>query len=396
MSADGPSKSVAPETDAAGLRETANAVGPCTGSVRRPPAAPFDLALIGTGQVGRAFLQRLATLGLASARHVVSGWAPDVASRIFRIVSIENSRAGFADDVGIDADEAIDRIGSTTGPATTSAPLHVFSSSGIHARIVVDATASDAIAGRHSEWLARGIHVVTANKLGQGEGLSRWRSIEHAAQAGRATYGNGATVGAGLPFIRTIQSLRAGGDRIVSLAGVLSGTLAWLFDRYDGTRPFSDLVREACALGYTEPDPWQDLAGHDVARKLLILARTSGRMIDAGQLDHAPIAPHAGTGDWTLLDGIVAERHAAARSEGRVLRHVARLDGDGHASVGLESLDACDPLAARGGDNRIVIHSCRYRDRPLTLQGPGAGAEVTAAALIDDALRIATTTRDRH
>ena len=139
-------------------------------------------------------------------------------------------------------------------------------------RIVIDATASDEVADRHAQWLAHGIHVVTACKLGQGTSLARWRAIREACQSGNAQYGDSATVGAGLPLLRSLRELQAGGDRIHAIAGVLSGSLAWLFNRYDGMRPFSTLVRQARDAGYTEPDPREDLSGEDVRRKLLILA----------------------------------------------------------------------------------------------------------------------------
>ena len=121
-----------------------------------------------------------------------------------------------------------------------------------------------------------GKHVVTANKLGNGGDLARAQAIAEAGAVGSACYGDAATVGAGLPVLRTIRQLVAGGDRIHAIEGVLSGSLAWLFGRYDDGRPFSDLVREARALGFTEPDPRIDLSGDDVRRKLLILARAAG------------------------------------------------------------------------------------------------------------------------
>lgn len=287
--------------------------------------------------------------------------------------------------------------------------------------IVIDATASTELAAWHPRWLRQGLHVVSANKLGLGGPLLRHHEIAQLTGAprrhgdggaagaglprlgdaatsgvGAPRYGDAATVGAGLPLLATLRGLRAGGDRIGAIVGVLSGTLAWLFDGYDGREPFSDRVRAAVARGYAEPDPRVDLSGEDVRRKLLILARTAGYPLESEEVRVDSLltpalqsaAPDAVDAALRELDGPIGERAARAARDGRVLRFVARFDAAG-ARVGLESLAPDDPLAlGRGCDNRVAIWSTRYRDRPLQIQGPGAGAEVTAAALLDDLLRV--------
>lgn len=340
------------------------------------------VALLGTGNVGSAVWARLA------------GWsATPLAGRI-SLVHVANSRHAISNRFGV-ADRS-DALLPASGPHTSSLESVAPALAGKGARIVIDATASEVVAERHAEWLAQGIHVVTACKLGQGTHLSRWRGIRDACRIGGSRYGDSATVGAGLPLLRSIRDLRNGGDRIHAIAGVLSGSLAWLFHHYDGMRPFSTLVRQARDAGYTEPDPREDLSGEDVRRKLLILARAAGVELEAGQVDVASLVSPALAAlakddvDAALptLDAPLRTRYAEAYKRGEKLRFIARLE-DGRARVGLESLASDDPLAGGAGtDNRVAIWSDRYRAQPLVIQGPGAGAEVTAAALLDDVLRI--------
>jgi homoserine dehydrogenase len=333
--------------------------------------APVPVVLLGVGNVGGAFLERLARL------------RPDV-----RVVAVANSKRCAHRASGLDpaAAGALTAIGERTQLARVDAWLPA-------GGLVVDATASDVVAAWHPRWLAAGLAVASANKAGAGEGLARWRRI--AVHASR--YGDSATVGAGLPLLRTLRALRDGGDRILGIAGVLSGTLSWLLDRYDGNRSFASLVADAHALGLTEPDPRVDLSGLDVRRKLLILARAAGVALAPQDVAVTPLLPFGtpATGPFdpaslATLEAPLRAHWQSARAHGQRLRFVARLRGDGRASVGLEALDADDALAqGQGCDNRVAVWSCRYRAQPLLIQGPGAGAEVTAAALLDDVLRLA-------
>ncbi|MFZ2234980.1 MAG: bifunctional aspartate kinase/homoserine dehydrogenase I, partial [Dokdonella sp.] len=206
-----------------------------------------------------------------------------------------------------------------------------------------------------------------------------------------------ATVGAGLPIIQTLRDLIDTGDRLIAVDGILSGTLAWLFNRYDGSVPFSELVREAHALGYTEPDPRDDLSGLDVARKLVILAREAGMSLSLDDVVVEGLVPSALVDvprDELLdrlgeLDAALAERLANAHANKHVLRYVARLDCDGNANVGLVALPDAHAFAhLQLTDNIVQFTTRRYQDNPLIVQGPGAGPEVTAAGVFADLLRV--------
>lgn len=346
--------------------------------------APARIALLGTGTVGTAVLARLAA------------WQGSPLGERLRLAHVANSRHVFRTAPGgREWREATDEAASLGDVARALGTRGM--------RIVIDATASDAVAERQTGWLADGIHVVTACKLGQGTSLARWRALREACAESGARYGDRATVGAGLPLLTSLRALQAGGDRIHGIAGVLSGSLAWLFNQYDGLRPFSGFVRQAREAGYTEPDPRDDLSGEDVRRKLLILARAAGVALDSAEVEVDSLVPpalaalRASEVDAALLqlDEPLRARYADAYKRGERLRFVARFER-GRARVGLESLPATHPLAGGAGtDNRVAIWSDRYRDQPLVIQGPGAGAEVTAAALLDDALEIASASAGR-
>jgi len=342
------------------------------------------IALLGSGTVGIAVLRRL------------EKWQGSPLGEQLRLVFAANTRMALQDVDGLDP-SACARL--LPGACRTAAhrpadPLAALGKDGI--RILIDATADAGTASRHAACLSAGVHVATACKLATGTSLDLWQTIREACRSSQTGFGDRATVGAGLPLLRTIRELRAGGDHIHAIAGVMSGSLAWLFHHFDGSRPFSTLVREARDAGFTEPDPREDLSGEDVRRKIVILARAAGVAIDNSQVEVGSLVPDglaaspAGQVDALLdqLDEPLATLLAAARHQGRSLRFVARLEG-GRARVGLEALAADDALHGGGGtDNRVAIWSDRYRQQPLVIQGPGAGAEVTAAALLDDVLQL--------
>jgi homoserine dehydrogenase len=343
------------------------------------------IALLGTGTVGLAVLRRLAE------------WQGSPLGDSLRLVFAANTRLALADPNGLDPVSCAGVLAEAPdchGRSHRAAAVRALGKDGV--RILIDATADADTAANHAACLSTGIHVATACKLAAGTSLDQWRAIRDACSENGAGFGDRATVGAGLPLLRSIRELRAGGDRIHAIAGVMSGSLAWLFHNFDGSRPFSELVRQARDRGFTEPDPREDLSGEDVRRKILILARAAGFEIDSHQVDVESLVPAklaAAAADQVdaslgLLDAPLAAQLAEAQFLGCNLRFVARLEG-GRARVRLEKLCPGDPLHGGGGtDNRVAIWSDRYRDQPLVIQGPGAGAQVTAAALLDDVLHL--------
>jgi bifunctional aspartokinase / homoserine dehydrogenase 1 len=264
--------------------------------------------------------------------------------------------------------------------------------------VLVDCTASEAIAGRYAEWLAAGIHVVTPNKKASSGDLAYYTRIQDARRAGAAHYLYQATVGAGLPVVTTLRDLLATGDEIDSIEGIFSGTLAYLFNAYDGRVSFSQIVQEARQRGFTEPDPRDDLSGTDVARKLIILGREMGLPLELKGVKVESLVPAdlaAGSIDEFMAqlprhDTLLADRLAAARARGKVLRYTGRLNAAGEAAVGLQEFDARHVFANIAlTDNVVRFATRRYCNNPLIIQGPGAGPEVTAGGVFADLLRLA-------
>ncbi len=349
----------------------------------------LSIGLIGPGKVGRALLGQIAdalprlagdaNVGIDLRLRAIAD------SRRMRLVSgnLEPASAVAALDEG----EALD---------LTQFSAHVRASHLPHA-LIVDCSGSDAVANHYAEWLDAGIHLVTPSKHAGSGDLARYRLIRAATRRG-GHFRYEATVGAGLPVIQTLRNQLDTGDELTGFEGVLSGTLAWLFNRYDGSVPFSALVREARELGYTEPDPRDDLSGTDVARKLVILAREAGRPLSLEEVEIENLVP-APLREVALaefldrleeLDAPLQGRLEDAQRGGGSLRYLARLDREGRASVSLVVPPPGDPsLHGRLTDNLVQFHTRRYADNPLVVQGPGAGPEVTAAGVFGDLLAIA-------
>jgi homoserine dehydrogenase len=342
------------------------------------------VALLGTGVVGAALLRLFAT---------------PAASGLY-LVAAANSTRQIVNARGLVPTQVNASLHAAVAGRDDVHLLAALDASGAARRVIVDATASSETAARHARWLGVGYHVVSANKAAIGESLGAWQAVRDAGARAAVEYGDAATVGAGLPVLSTLRRLRECGDRLLALEGVFSGSLSWLFNQFDGSQPFSALLREARVLGYTEPDPRIDLGGTDVARKLLILARAAGHALDAVHVEVDSLVP-ADLRDLDVttflaraeeLDAALEQRRVSATRNGCVLRFLARLDRHGAARVGIAEVAATHPAARLAGtDNLFALSTERYRVQPLVIQGPGAGPEVTAQALLGDLLSLRTT-----
>ena len=348
----------------------------------------LSVGVIGPGNVGRTLLDQLRE-AIPRLRRA--------ANLDLRVRAIASSNRLLTSERGdLAADWSAQLASSEYSSGFDQFTRHVHAAHLPHA-VIIDCSASDAVASHYPVWLAAGIHVITPNKQAGSGPLARWQAIRDARASGGGRWRYEATVGAGLPVISTLRDLIDTGDELIAIEGILSGTLAWLFNRYDGSQSFSALVREALALGYTEPDPRDDLSGLDVARKLVILAREAGQSLELGDVEVRGLVPSSlldldkeqAIAALDTLDPGIAGQFAAAQAKGCVLRYVARLDREGKASVGLVELPASHAFAnLRLTDNSVQFTTRRYATNPLIVQGPGAGREVTAAGIFADLLRL--------
>jgi bifunctional aspartokinase / homoserine dehydrogenase 1 len=368
-------------------RQATRALGSVHASFYLSPHT-ISIGLIGPGVVGSALLDQLAsqTARLTRDFHVD-----------LRLRGIASSRRMLLGDPHLQLTEWRTLLAS--GPSTDLQRFeaHIHAQHLPHA-VLIDCSASASVAEQYPRWLAAGIHVVTPNKRANSSDWALYTRVQEARRLAGSHYLYEATVGAGLPIIQTLRDLRETGDQIRRIEGILSGTLSYLFNVWDGRQPFSALVRDAKANGYTEPDPRDDLSGTDVARKLIILGREMGLQLELGDVTLESLVPPtlASCSVEEFLDRLpeldapMLKRYEAARADGRVLRYVGALDAaTRRATVGLVALEESHPFSRINlTDNVVRFVTSRYDQNPLVVQGPGAGPAVTAGGVFADLLRV--------
>lgn len=356
--------------------------------------AHIDVVLLGCGNVGAALLRQVRR---QRAKLATQG-------QRLHVRAIANSRRLLVSDDEIDLENwrgQLEKDGQAYEPGDVIA---IKEQLGLLNPTIVDCSTNEDLAGRYVEFLAHGFNVVAANKKANTASMAYYHDLRETADKNFRRFLYETNVGAGLPVIDTLVGLMRSGDRLNRFEGILSGSLSQIFGRLEDGVAFSAAVDEAMKLGFTEPDPRDDLSGMDVARKLLIIAREVGLDLELEDIDVRPVidpgfAADTPTSDLPealkALDVEFAEQIRAATADGAVLRYVGRIE-DGHCSVTVVPVPADQPLGAiRDGENALVMHTDYYQPIPLVLRGYGAGADVTAAGVFADILRTAWRPLDR-
>jgi len=347
-----------------------------------------NLFILGPGNVGGKLLGQLAQ----QQQYLREKLGLDL-----RVVAIANSRHCLvSDEGGLDLrtwPEDLDKASKLTLEEFTQLII----SKNLRNSIFVDVTANPAAAGQYAPLLAKSVAVVACNKVAASADYASYRHLKQLAQDFNTKYLFETNVGAALPVIGTLGDLTRSGDVVRRMQAVLSGTLNFVFNNYDGSRPFAEVVRQAQDEGYTEPDPRLDLNGSDVARKILILAREAGQPLEMSDVANASfLPPSCLAGDVAAFYEQLAvhEPHFralydAAAGQGQRLKFVAQY-ADGKAAVGLQQIaPGHDLYELRGKDNLVLFYTDRYPEQPLVVKGAGAGAEVTASGVFADIIRAA-------
>jgi len=348
----------------------------------------IDVILLGCGNVGTALLQQFQNQNSSlTADH-----------KSLNVRAIANSRKLLVGHDRVDLANWQQDLEDKGAPWTIDDVIAIRQQLGLLNPTIIDCTSSDELAAEYTNFLANGFNVVAANKKANTTSMAYYREMRTLAARHSRRFMYETNVGAGLPIIDTLQSLMRSGDELQSFGGILSGSLSMIFGLLEDGVRFSEAVEKAMQLGFTEPDPRDDLSGMDVARKLLIIAREVGMELELDDVEVEGVIETGFAADapnteliarLKTLDSAFAERVKAAKADGCVLRYIGRIE-NGHCSVSIDAV-AKDKLlgSVRDGENALVLHSRYYQPIPLVLRGYGAGADVTAAGVFGDLLRTA-------
>lgn len=346
-----------------------------------------NLFVVGTGNVGKKLLDQLKQQ---------QGFLEQQLRLQVNIVGLSNSRKMLIDENGIDLSKWEESLANAE-QADLQAFVQSIIKRNLRNSVFVDVTANAAIADVYASLLEKSIAVVACNKVAASSQLSNYKKLKHLSAEFNAPFLFETNVGAGLPIIGTLNDLMRSGDRVHRMEAVLSGTLNFVFNNYDGSRPFADVVKQAQDEGYTEPDPRLDLSGTDVMRKILILSREAGVQMEMEEISCNGFLPDS------CMQGSVADFYEAmkkeeahfkaiyekAHAENCKLKFVASF-ANGKAGVGLQHIPPQHDLYhLYGKDNVVLFYTDRYKEQPMVVKGAGAGAEVTASGVFADILRAA-------
>lgn len=346
-----------------------------------------NIFVAGVGTVGSKLLGQIAQ----QYQHI----AEDLRLNL-RVIGVVNSKNALFSDEGVDLNNVIEQL-TVAQPMSIGEFTDQITERNLRNSIFVDVTASTDVVCTYPKLLERSVSVIACNKVAASSDHDRYRKLKDLAREFNANFFFETNVGAGLPVIHTLNDLISSGDKVNRIEAVLSGTLNFVFDNYDGSQKFADVVRQAQDEGYTEPDPRLDLSGTDVARKILILAREAGYKMEMSEIENISFLPGsclAGTVDEFYAAMLREEDHFKrlledAEAKGLRLKYIASLN-NGKATVGLRSIGPDHNFANLSGkDNAVLFYTNRYADQPLVIKGAGAGAEVTAAGVFADIIRAA-------